>query len=356
MLNRPMISKDRLQQGPIIWLGQSVNTSSICADHPELNHTPFLTSLGCAILRPSLKRTHLNFGLKVKLGISGPLMVDSGGFALMRNPSSKWSIRDVSDLVGAIDAEIFVSLDYPPHMRDTRQDRRRKIIRSAGNFKKLSDLFPTKIIMPVVHGRTSSEIELSIQLIERSARSPKWIGLGGVVPLLQHRAVSREISRVGPEIFIARSIASIRSAFPKARIHIFGAGGTRTFPAVFALGADSADSIGWRQAAGFGSIFLPLKSQRAIKWNDTGPPPRKQLDESDLMQLADCRCPICFRSPSVGATLLLFKSSFHNRSIHNAWTTAHQMNYWPVTRAAMRALVSNGKLGPAWARAATSEI
>jgi len=278
MQHRTGLSNGCLQQRPVIWLGQSVNTSSICADHSELDQTPFLTSLGCAIRRPSLKRTHLNSNLKTKLGIRGPLMVDSGGFALMRNPSSRWSLRDVSDLIRSIDAEIFVSLDYPPHRRDSRQDRLQKIRLSVNNFRKLSDLFPTKIIMPVVHGRTRPEIELSIQLIGRRTQNPSWVGLGGVVPLLQNRTVSREISRIGAETFIARSIASIRTAFPDAKIHIFGAGGTRTFPAIFALGADSADSIGWRQAAGFGSIFLPLKSQRAVKWNNAGPPPRKPLD------------------------------------------------------------------------------
>jgi hypothetical protein len=116
--------------------------------------------------------------------------------------------------------------------------------------------------MPVVHGRNLSEIDLSLKLIDKAQPQPKWIGLGGVVPLLQRRQVS-EIPN--PEAFIIQAMANIQQAFPRSIIHVFGAGGMRTFPAMYALGAHSADSIGWRRAAGFGSIFLPLKSQRVVR-------------------------------------------------------------------------------------------
>ncbi len=223
---------------PTVWLGQSVDTSSICSRHQELSHLPFLTSLGCAIRRPSLKKTHFTSNLKEKLGVSGPLMVDSGGFALMTNPRSKWSTRDVSRYVRKIEAEIFVSLDYPPSLRDSRAERKQKIVLSARNFQILSGRFPSKCIMPVIHGRTISEIDLSIDLVCKHEPNQRWVGLGGIVPLLQHKLVSSEITRLSAEVFIALALKKIRRAFPKSRIHAFGAGGTRTFPAVFAFGAD----------------------------------------------------------------------------------------------------------------------
>jgi queuine/archaeosine tRNA-ribosyltransferase len=337
---------------PAIWLGQSVDTSSICSGHAELSSAPFLTSLGCAIRRPSLKYTHLNAQLKEKLGISGPLMVDSGGFHLMMNPKSEWNVGDVSKFMRSINAEIFVSLDYPPSKRDSVDDRKRKIELSATNFKILTERFPNKIVMPVVHGRTISEVDLSVQLIARHIKRVSWIGLGGIVPLLQHRAVSREISHVTPEAFIALSLEMIRAAFPNAKIHAFGAGGTRTFPAVFAFGADSADSIGWRQAAGFGSIFLPLTSQRVVKWNAEKRPPRKLLEQGDFQYLQLCKCPICVRRPSIADKLSAFRVSFYNRSIHNAWAIINQVKYWPRGREGVMNLISKGDLGAAWARAA----
>jgi hypothetical protein len=206
--------------------------------------------------------------------------------------------------------------------------------------------------MPVVHGRTTEEIELSLKLIKRHRQALPWIGLGGIVPLLQNRTVSREISRLSPELFIAQSIRKVRQTFPRAKIHAFGAGGTRTFPAIFAFGADSADSIGWRQAAGFGSIFLPFKSQRAIGSEKGIPAQRKTLDDSDLTQLEACGCPVCISPRSMDQRLKVFRRSFHELSIHNAWTLANQFQYWPVDRREMMSLVANGALGKSWAKAA----
>jgi hypothetical protein len=141
------------------------------------------------------------------------------------------------------------------------------------------------------------------------------------VPLLQHRQVSREISQMSPEVFIAKALNMIRLVFPKAKIHAFGAGGTRTFPAIFALGGNSADSIGWRQAAGFGSIFLPLKSQRAIRWNADARPPRKILGEDDLVQLRSCACPTCAPLGSIEAQIndLLAAQDCEERYGENYW-------------------------------------
>jgi len=339
---------------PIVWLGQSVDTSSICSNYSELKNIPFLTSLGCAIRKPSLRRSHFHASLRIKLGASGPLMIDSGGFALMMNPKSRWTVRDVIDLIRQIDADIFVSLDHPPSRDDTANRRKSKILASSKNFAKLLECFPNKIIMPVVHGRTPAEIELSIQSIKRCRSTLPWIGLGGIVPLLQNRRVSPEITRKSPELFIAETLLAIRSAFPSANIHAFGAGGTRTFPALFAFGAHSADSIGWRQAAGFGSLFLPLRSQRAVGSANGAKPPRKLLDASDLVQLEACRCPVCVEGSTLESRLSTFRRSFHSLSIHNAWTLVNQYQYWPNGRNEMLALVARGELGKTWARVANS--
>lgn len=345
-----MAPKNKIATIPRVWLGQSVDTSSLCADYPDLKDAPFLTSLGCAIRRPSLKYTHFNSGLRRKLGISGPLMIDSGGFALMKAPSSRWSAQTVGDLIEHIEADVFVSLDLPPSPQDDHQCRRRKILCSTRNFGYLASRFPRKLIMPVVHGRTFSEISYSIEQLLKY-RTPAWIGLGGIVPLLQNRFGSNEIAKIGPEAFIGHSIRAIRAAFPSAQIHAFGAGGTRTFPAVFALGADSGDSIGWRQAAGFGSVFLPMKSQRLVVWNRASRPPRKMLDDADLEQLSECSCPICSARQSLSSRLGALRRGFHNRAIHNAWTLCNQYRHWPQSRAAMREVVASGILGSKWAKA-----
>src|SRR3954471_12160417 len=111
---------------PVVWLGQSVDTSSLCSSYPELQDGNFLTSLGCAIRRPSLVKTHFNGSLRGKLGVTGPLMLDSGGFALLKNSHAKWTVATVAKLIEAVSAEIYVSLDFPPVASDTGDERRRK--------------------------------------------------------------------------------------------------------------------------------------------------------------------------------------------------------------------------------------
>lgn len=279
-------------------------------------------------------------------------MVDSGGFVLSTSSNTGWTVHTVADCIERIEADIFVTLDFPPHVTDKGPRRRAKIVSSINNFEFLSQRFPNKVIMPVIHGRTISEIEFSVRLLTQKTCKPKWVGLGGMVPLLKRRHVSKEISVSGPEVFIAQALAIMRQEFPSSIIHVFGAGGTRTFPAVYALGADSADSVGWRLAAAFGSIFLSLKSQRAVTWNGEKRPPRKLLDATDLVQLETCICPICRARPTIESQLSAFRISFYNRAIHNAWTITNQSASWPKTKSEMISLIVGGRFGSAWAKAA----
>ncbi len=203
--------------------------------------------------------------------------------------------------------------------------------------------------MPVVHGRSRSEVEFCLRQLASISSQPSWVGIGGVVPLLQKRRLLADFEGT-PEDFIAMSLGATRERFQHSKIHVFGAGGTRTFPAMVALGADSADSIGWRHAAGFGSVFLPLKSQRIISRGVNGRAVRKILDRADAADLMRCKCPICSSALSFRGRIGLLKKSFHNRSIHNAWVIAHQFMHWPRTKADLSSFVADGGLGPEWAR------
>jgi queuine/archaeosine tRNA-ribosyltransferase len=335
---------------PMVWLGQSADTSALCADYTDLRSAAFLTSLGCAIRKPSLNNSHFHEGLREKLGVTGPLMVDSGGFALSAAKNARWTVGDVARAVRIIRADLFVSLDYPPRSEDSSAVRLMKIRKSMRNFAALAGEFDSKVLIPVIHGRTDAEVGLSIDLLASICATPRWVGIGGLVPLLLNRSVAIE-SRI-PEEFIASTVKAVRTAFPQSRLHVFGAGGPRTFPAVCAFGADSGDSIGWRQAAGFGSIFFPFRSQRVVKWKRNSPPPRRTLDAVDLEELGRCRCPICRHHPSVVRRVRGLRSSFHDRSIHNAWVLTNQWSHWPKSRAQLAVAVASGALGDRWARAA----
>ena len=140
-------NKSQVTSRPIVWLGQSVDTSSLCSSHPELRRAPFLTSLGCAIRRPRLTRTHFNKCLRAKLGVSGPLMLDSGGFALSKQTHPGWDVHLVGALIENVDADVFCQFfDHPPCLGDCARVRRKKIVTSMGNFQILHERFPEKII------------------------------------------------------------------------------------------------------------------------------------------------------------------------------------------------------------------
>ena len=270
----------------------------------------------------------------------------------MKNPTAIWSLKSVAGFIAEIDADVFVSLDFPPSMGDTGPDRILKFADLTEISEDSVGAASSKSVMPVIHGRTLREVQTSIELIAKAVAQPEWVGLGGIVPLLKNRYVSKEIAETGPELFIAQTFKIIRSAFPLTRIHALGLGGTRTFPAVFALRrANSGNSIAWRLAAGFGSIFLPFKSQRAIRWSGDKPP-RKLLDNSDLEQISLCKCPICRQKYSLRHKVVALGKDFHNRSIHNAWTLSNQYASWPATRAGMKLLMAKGALGAQWAKAA----
>jgi hypothetical protein len=71
------------RHGRTIWLGQSVDTSVLHSDYPELATVPLLTSIGCAIRKPHRLLPKFHASLRQRLSAGGRLAVDSGGFVLM---------------------------------------------------------------------------------------------------------------------------------------------------------------------------------------------------------------------------------------------------------------------------------
>jgi len=309
-----------------MWIGQSVDTSVLTARVPEFRGWPMLTSLGCAIRKPRLIETRFQADLKSRLGITGPLMLDSGGFVLMKRHVRSWGVRKVAAVYEAVEADVLVSLDHPPALGDTLSERRAKYRRTFLDLDFLL-LRCGGRLMPVVHGRTPEEVESNCRAIRMRIGAPRWVGLGGLVPLLQRSGNVRRASSSSPHVFIAQALRIVRANFPKACLHVFGAGGPQTLLALFGLGADSADSIGWRQAAGFGSIYLPGRSQRLLSWTKSeSPRPRPLIDRSDRRLLLACQCPSCRPLCSLEKRISELDKDFTRRAIHNLWVLRAETN------------------------------
>ena len=89
--------------------------------------------------------------------------------------------------------------------------------------------------------------------------------------------------------------------------------------AVFALGADSVDSVGWRIKAAYGAIQLPGVSDRFLTPRPDSAKSRPVISREEQELLSRCRCPVCCEYERVGWQRRLLDASFTARMLHNAW-------------------------------------
>jgi len=301
-----------------VWLGQSARTTVVTRTYPQLADARWMASLGDAIHRPRMLETVFGPNLKARLGITGPLMLDSGGFTMMMR-NGKLGLDNVAKAFSQVAAEVVVSLDYPPLSSDSVIDRLAKYRRTLDNFAYLHRMTLNSSLAPVIHGVTIEELERNCAATQSVDATPQWVCLGGLVPLV------RQSGQLGAGASAARAelgsrIGLVRAKFPASRLHVLGVGSPRTITAAFAAGADSVDSIGWRRAAGFGTVFLPGGTERFV--TDRGrkrAASRLLLTESDLDVLALCDCPACTRAADFRQRITSLAGSYVSRAAHNAW-------------------------------------
>jgi 7-cyano-7-deazaguanine tRNA-ribosyltransferase len=237
---------------------------------------------------------------------------------LMQHSKMMWGVEDVAQIYAGIDVDHLVSLDHPPLPGDDTETRRDKYRRNARYLKRLFDRFGSRIV-PVIHGNNEAECRANAAAILEIHADPQLIGLGGLVPHLRRSGHVRSSAPDTPQQRIRTLIHVARDYFPAARIHVFGVGSVRTALGVLALGASSIDSVVWRQAAGFGIVFLPGQPQRIL----TNRPPerlsRPFLSETDRALLACCRCPVCVSTQPMTSSELSLAESYLPRALHNIY-------------------------------------
>jgi hypothetical protein len=145
-------------QTPMVWLGQNLRNRVLLAEHDILKRSPIVISLGDAFLRPSYKDRFFTERLRETLHMEGPIMVDSGGYALLARRSLYCSVKEVAQVYSNLDADILVSLDYPPLPDDDRVVRSRLRRRTLQNLEMLRHTVSPERLMPVVHGHSLKEL------------------------------------------------------------------------------------------------------------------------------------------------------------------------------------------------------
>jgi queuine/archaeosine tRNA-ribosyltransferase len=80
------------------------------------------------------------------------------------------------------------------------------------------------------------------------------------------------------------------------------------------------DSLAWRRAAGYGTIFLPGCGERTISTKARRRFSRPVLSDSERTILRSCSCPVCRASSGPDGQLAVLSESYIARSVHNVWT------------------------------------
>ena len=221
---------------------------------------------------------------------------------MMTKRDLKWDACRVSQLYSRLDADHLVSLDVPPNGLDSQIDRSYKYDETISNLEQLADRFGNRVV-PVIHGTNLDEVEKNCLRTARVCPSPGLVGIGGLVPTLQKSGSIRNAENNIPHKWISDVVRCVRSHFPCSPLHLFGVGSLHTVLAVFALGVQSVDSIGWRQAAGFGSVYIPGRHRRLLTNRRRVRLCRPFASCEDLEILAACICPECRGSEQRGSNI-----------------------------------------------------
>jgi tRNA-guanine family transglycosylase len=301
----------------MVWLGQSARTTIVTRLYPELAGARWMASLGDVVHRPRMAASVFAHGLRERLNVTGPIMLDSGGYTMMTRPCNL-TVTDVLDIYRHTAADLLISLDHPPLAVDDEAVRAAKYRRNASNYAFLLDRLGADRLVPVLHGITLEELAANCETLRRANAGPKWICMGGLVPRLRQSGANNNTGRNVRE-GVGQSIALARECFSRSNLHVLGAGAPATIAAAFAYGADSVDSIGWRRAAGFGTIFLPGGSERFVApRHRQRPRSRPALSAADLTYLSRCNCPACAHYDDLGGRLSELSHSYLARAAHNA--------------------------------------
>lgn len=246
-------------------------------------------------------------GLRRLLGIDDDveLWLDSGGYQFLKRGINV-SVDKIAGVYRSIDADYYVSLDYPPGPGDDWGDRKAKILKSISNYHELRRELGDRALLPVYHFSTGSLLRLQLEEYSGSEN----ICVGGLVPYFMQLA--GRFSRLKAVVFLAL----IRRLVDK-RIHALGLASPAVLPILRRLGIDSADTMTWRQKAAYGKVIIPGMGERHVSGRRVrfGP---KYTTSSDWDKLRYYLAVMNEKGLSIDLEDIV--SDFTSRAVFNAWS------------------------------------
>ncbi len=246
-------------------------------------------------------------GLRKILGVSDDveLWLDSGGYQFLKRGINV-TVDMIARVYRSIDADFYVSLDYPPSPSDDVKVRASKIAKSIQNYKLLKRLLSDKIILPVYHFSTGELLKTQLS----SYHDADYVCIGGLVPYFMQLA--GKYSRLKAVVFLAliRKLVS-------SKIHALGLASPAVLPILRRIEVNSADTMTWRQKAAYGKVIIPGMGERHVSGRRVrfGP---KYTTDSDWKKIRHYLSVIKDRGLNIELEDLV--SDFTFRAIFNAWS------------------------------------
>lgn len=318
---------------PILWLGHSFKSSERIWKDADVELPGILANACHVLTKPTIAQAIYKKGLRSFLDYDGPIMMDSGGFLFQKASIMKIRPRDIAGIYHESQIDIGVTLDHPLNPSLSSSDNKKRWLRTLRNTEAMMSAVSSCAFMPVVHGYSISDLKIACRQVKEIAGDSGLIGIGSLVPLLKTSFLGNGIKyqrgngNTGNHItFISDALTLVREEFPNSFLHVFGVGGVTTALSIFAMGADSVDSVAWRLKAAYGAIQLPGISDRFLSPRPNSPKPRRVINTKETHVLKCCKCPICFRYSRVGWRKRRLDNSFKSRSIHNAWVFTQEVH------------------------------
>jgi queuine/archaeosine tRNA-ribosyltransferase len=235
------------------------------------------------------------------------LWIDSGGYQFLRRGIDP-GVEKIAKLYREIDADYYISLDYPPSPSDEPSVQFAKIARTVKAFMELRSLLRGYAeegrLVPVFHLAVGEALRLQLLSYEPSSATA---AVGGLVPYFMQLA--GRWSRLKAVTFLAL----IRKLW-RGRLHALGLASAAVIPLLRLLGIDSGDTQTWRHKAAYGKIIVPGLGERHVSDRSVsfGPSAPRPEERSYVTSLAN-------EASKVFGFKLDLETSFEARALFNAW-------------------------------------
>ncbi|HEY7330341.1 MAG TPA: hypothetical protein VH592_22065 [Gemmataceae bacterium] len=315
---------------PLLWLGHDLKTR--IRVWSQVRGCPGIVVNAHQVL--SKRRFYVSaceHGLHAHLGYDGPLFLDSGGYQSQQTGRALIRVQELMAVQVKLRPDVGAVLDLPLDPLVSTRENARRWRRTLDNTAWMLRQKDRPLLALIVHSYNIQHAERRCLQLKALNEEPEVVCIGSLVPLLRGRALELGGSEEGHKTglhhdwrYIARLISVVRTQFPRAMIHVFGAGTMASMFLLFLLGIDSVDSVAWRLKAAYGAIRLPgLADRYATDFGHTRT--RRRLTSICNRLLRTCVCTVCEGLP-LSRRVAKLAASFEARAVHNAQVFIDELN------------------------------